>query len=273
MRFSSIGLAVAGCAAAAACLLASSAIAATSASAVLQKMAKAYGGRTVLDAIKTQRVNLSLSIQGQPSTVTTTTERPNRMLEVVSIPAMHLVVTTGFDGANGWVQDTYGHVKALSGDQLSEVSCQADDPVYDALHASKGSSITQEPSQTLDGKNYVVLQVSQKGCQPSTLLVDPKTYLISRLLAPQQTVDFSNYATDAAGEKYPRTLAITSALGTQVGTVTSIEDNVKIDDAIFAMPASAATPAAAPVSSPTPPTVTPAPATSAAPAPAPSKSP
>lgn len=279
MRCRSIGIAVAGCAAAAVCLAATSAGAAPAGSVILQKMAKAYGGRAVLDAIKTERITLSVTIQGQASTITTTTERPNRMLTEVSIPGMHLVVTTGFDGAHGWVQDTYGHVKALSGDQLSELGCQADDPIYDALHARTASSVMQEPSQTLDGKSYIVLQVSQKGCQPSTLLVDPRTYLIARVLGPQQTIDFSNYAIDSAGQKYPRTLVITSGFVTQIGTVTKMEDNVDIDDAIFAMPASAptpssSTPAPAPSGSPVTPAptaapVTPAPATSAAPAPSP----
>lgn len=214
---------------------------------IIAKIVAAYGGSQVLDAIKSTRQQISLTILGQPGIVTFTELLPDKFVETISIPGDHVSVTTGFDGKNGWKQDTYGHVKPLTGDELTAAICQANDPMDAVMRpgASK-AAVAVRPDQTEDGKRYTVLLVSQAGCPSTTLYVDPKTYLVSRLVADVQTTDFSNYATGPAGEKYPKTIAFSVMGQPTVGTVTSIEDNVSVDPSIFAMPSGSPAPSASP---------------------------
>ena len=204
---------------------------------VLAKIADAYGGRTVLDSIKTNIEQLSLTSQGQDTAVSYTHVLPDKFLEVVSIPALHVMVTTGYDGKTVWQKDSYGHVAALTGDRLATALCQANDPMDAILRpATSKAAVAVKPDQTLDGKKYIVLLISQAGCPSTTLYVDPKTYLVARWSNDLQTTDFSNYQTGPAGEKYPKSIVLTTPEGTAIATVTSEQDNVTVDPSIFAMP-------------------------------------
>ncbi len=194
-------------------------------------------------------MQMSLTSLGQPSTVTYTQVYPDRFLQVIAIPALHVTVTTAVNGAAGWQQDSYGHVQALSGDKLAAAECQAHDPMSTLLHPASGKGLfAMQPDATLDGKKYHVLLLSQPGCPSTTIYVDPKTYLVTRLTDDVATTDFSDFTTGPAGEKYPKTLSVTTAGVNALATITQKEDNVAVDDTIFAMPA--ASPAPAPSSSP-----------------------
>ena len=230
--------------------------------ALVAKVIEAYGGRTTLDSIKTVALVQALSVQGESGTITTTIEAPNKMLQVVSIPAYHATITTGFDGTNGWTSDAYGHVKALTGDQLTGLACQATNPFTTILHPDSTVTVTAQPDQTVGGKTYVILLLSKKDCPTRTFYLDPKTFLTARVDDGQQTHDLSDYDTGPLGEKYAKSDAV-EGLGS-VATVTSRKDNVPVDDSIFAMPKAAPDGGASPAS--------PAPAPAAA-SPAPSPSP
>lgn len=257
MRRFVIGLACAVCAFAAAGLTTDARAASTMPTAtVLSKMIVAAGGKDVLDTIKTSVQVVSLTVQGQSGTITTTVELPSKFIQVVSVPAFHLTVTTAFDGTNGWSSDAYGNVKALVGDQLTTTRCNSTDLVYAMLHPDPTIAFAVQPNQTVDGKSLMTVLVSQKDCPTITLLVDPKTYLPARYVSPLQTVDFSDYVKGPLGEAYPKTVVITGGIGTYYTTVTSVQDNPKVDESIFAMPATAQSPApaasAAPSASPAP---------------------
>jgi len=254
MRVRVIGTICAACAASAGVLFAPGAGSA-SVNPVVQKMIAAYGGSAVLDSIKTRHVVVAASIQGEAATITSTYAVPNRLLQVVTIPALHVTVTTGYDGANGWVRDSYAHVVPLTADQLAAFQCLADDPILELLQSSDALSV-QSSRSTVDGKQYDTLRVAQQGCSPLTLLVDENTHLISRVIDAEQTLDFSDYMAGAAGDMYPKTVVTTVAgFGTTVGTVTSEQVNAPVDDSIFTAPApgSTAAPAAnTPSASPAP---------------------
>ena len=232
--------------------------------AVIDKMIAAYGGRTVLDSIKTKVEVVSISIRGQAGTITSTEKKPNKFLEVISIPGLGFTSTTGFDGKSAWTSDAYGNVKALSGDQLNTVRCQAVDETSEMLHPDGSTAVAVRPNKTIDGKSYVTLLFSKSGCPSETLYVDPKTDLVVRTSSSDSTIVLSNYTSGPAGEKYPKTVTVTNAMATYVGTVTSLKDNPQVDDSAFAMPpmpspspaatgsptAAPAMPAASPTSSP-----------------------
>ncbi|HEY7992591.1 MAG TPA: hypothetical protein VID24_00095 [Candidatus Eremiobacteraceae bacterium] len=216
---------------------------------VVAKMIQAYGGSAVLDSIKTRIVVVNLPFQGEAATITMTYERPNRLVRVVEIPALRITETYGFDGTRGWVRDSYGHVQEMSGTDLSNFHCQAIDPILTLLQSGAAPSVISVRSSraTVDGKQYESLDVIEPGCPESTMLVDPATYLITRVSDTDQSADLSNYQIGSAGERYPKTVVTNSpGLGTTVETITSEQVNVTVDDSIFAMPAPGSSPAPAP---------------------------
>jgi len=247
-------------------VFAAAATAATKINPIVTKMIAAYGGSTVLNSIKPRVVTVAAAVQGEAATITTTYEFPNHLVQVIQIPALRVTYTTGYNGAVGWARDSYGQIQAQTGDQLTLLKCLADNPIEAVLKSGGGASdaSVQSSTTTEGGKNYDVLHVTQPGCPATTLLLDQTTHLVTRESTDTQKNDFSNYESDAGGEKYPRTV-VTSASGvTTVGTVTSVQDNVTLDPSIFSMPAPGSSPApapglATPVPSSTPGTVTPAP--------------
>jgi hypothetical protein len=218
-------------------------------------MIAAYGGRTVLDSIKSMQQTASFTLQGEAATLTSTQELPNKFIQVVSIPAYHAAQTTAFDGTQGWESDAFGHIRPLTGERLTLVRCQAIDITHAVLHLDPSIALAVQPNQTINGNTYIPLLFSPKGCLTSTLFVDPKTYLIGRFVNALQTIDFSDYTTGPLGEKYPKTAVVTAGVGTYVTTITALNDNVPIDESIFSMPAGSSpssAPSLAPSPSPTP---------------------
>jgi hypothetical protein len=217
---------------------------------VISKMIAAYGGKDVLDSIKTSIQVVALTVQGQSGTITTTIEVPSKFIQVVSVPVFHATVTTAFDGTNGWTSDAYGNVKTLAGDQLTLTRCEATDLTYAMLHPDPSIVLAVQPNATIDGKSLITLLMSQKNCPTVTLYVDPKTFLLSRYVSALQTIEYSDYTAGPLGEKYPKTAVSTGGIGTYYTTVTSVQDNPKLDESIFAMPVTAQP--AAPTPTPTP---------------------
>ena len=162
---------------------------------------------------------------------------------------MRITETYGFDGTRGWVRDPYGHVQEMSGSDLSTFRCQAIDPILTLLQSASAPSVISVRSSrvTVDGKTYESLDVVEQNCPEATMLVDPATYLITRVSDVEQSANLSNYQTGSAGERYPKTVVTSSpGLDTTVETITSEQVNVAVDESIFAMPAPGSSPAPAP---------------------------
>jgi hypothetical protein len=158
-------------------------------STVISKIITAYGGKDVLDSIKTAVQVVSLTVQGQSGTITTTIEVPSKFVQIVSVPAFHATVTTAFDGTTGWSSDAYGNVKAITGDQLTLTRCQATDLSYSLLHPDPSIVFAVQPNATINGKSLITMLMSQKDCPTVTLYVDPKTFLLARYVSALQTID------------------------------------------------------------------------------------
>lgn len=242
---------------------------------LVAKMIVAYGGSSVLSGIKTRAVTITAAIQGEAGTITTTYARP-KLVQVIQIPALHVTVTYGYDGSIGWTRDTQGLVQQQTDDQLTVLKCLTNNPLEDVLGSGGGpTDYTLKVSRsTVDGKQYDQLDVTRPGCPPTMMLVDTTTHLVAREVIGSQTSDFSNYQTDPAGERYPKTVVTSSGGITTVGTVTDVEDNVTVNDAMFAMPAPRSSPVPIPgltpiPAPPSPPTSIASPAATSPPVPAP----
>jgi hypothetical protein len=239
-----------------------------SAASILSNVTQAYGGRAVLAAIKNEIIVVDLTIGGQQATSTTMIAAPNKYMTVIDVPGMHAKVSRGFDGAVAWATDAYGVVRSLTGDSANAVKCEAIDANETSLFPDRWpTTVKAQPSQTVDGKTYLVLSIEPRGCEKSTAFVDPKTYLIMRYATTGQTSAFSNFQNGPSGEKYAKSIEVTGGMGVLLGTVTSVRANVPLDPSAFSIPSAAAPPPpVAPTASPAPsasPTGSPAPAPSA----------
>lgn len=266
MKATAFGLTCALCAACAVASAVPSAGATSKVNPVVAKMIAAYGGTAVLSAIKTRAVTVSAAIQGEAATITTTYAWP-KLVQVIEIPALRVTVTYGYDGSRGWTRDSQGLVQEQTADQLGDLRCLTNNPLEELLGSGGGTSdlSVQSSRATVDGTQYDKLDVTRPGCPTTTMLVDTTTHLVSHQTTGSQTSDFSNYQSDPAGERYPKTV-VTSAMGvTTVGTVISIEDNITVDDSMFAMPTSRSSPVPVPGLTPMP-TPAPPPASTVTPA-------
>lgn len=266
MRAKVFGLICAALAASVAAFSGPSQVAAAKVNPVVAKMIDAFGGASVLASIKTRVVTIAVAVQGESALITTTYERPNRLVQVEQIPALHVTLTYGYDGTQAWARDTYGHVQAETGDDLTRLKCLADGAIEAVLDSGGASDASIQSSRaTVDGKQYDVLRVTQPGCPETTLFLDTTTHLVARETNGSQTNDYSNYAADPAGQQYPKTVVASADGVTSVGTVTSVQDNITLDPSIFTMPAPGSSPAPAPGLA----TATPSPSPTAVPSPSP----
>jgi hypothetical protein len=227
---------------------------AESADSIVSKVVQAYGGRAALASIKNQIIVVELDIGGQPATSTTTIAAPNKYMTVIEVPGLQTKISRGYDGAVAWETDSYGVVRPLTGQRATSVLCEAIDANETSLFPDRWpTKVEAQPSQTVDGKSYLVLSIEPRGCEKSTAYVDPKTYLIMRYATAGQTSAFSNFQNGPAGEKYAKSIEVTGSMGVLQGTVTSVRANVPLDPSAFAMPSAAAPrPPVAPTASPAP---------------------
>jgi hypothetical protein len=243
---------------------------------VLSKMTAAYGGRAVLDSIVSRIVVTDLNVRGQAARATITVKAPDKYLQRVEIPAFGIDTTVGFDGTTAWTRTAQGLVEAATGDALRNIRCQAINQNNTLTHPGGWpTTIALQKSQTVDGKSYLIIQVTPRGCDAFSVYIDPKTYLSERVVDPAQTTIFMSYARGPRGELYPkRVIAQTATAGTVIATVSSVQDNPPLADSAFTMPPPPPSPSPAPSSTPAPSaSVAPAASPAVSPAPQPSPSP
>jgi hypothetical protein len=106
------------------------------------------------------------------------------------------------------------------------------------------------PNATLDGKPYIVLQLTPKDCPVETDYIDPATYTIHRVDTVGQISTFADFKKGPQGEIYPSTIVETGPSGVIVATITSVQDNTTVDPSIFAMPSPPASASPAPSAAP-----------------------
>lgn len=220
------------------------------AASVLAKMVAADGGEATLDSIKTQVIAARATIAGQDVAITTTWSVPGGWRQDLDFSAYHVKVIEAYDGTTAWASDAYGHVKILTGDQEQQVRCGAIEADPRGLRSSgRQTAMEVSPRKVIDGKSYIVLTVTPKGCPGTVDYVDPKTYLIKKVETSTQTLTFSNYKKGPKGELYPSLVLTFGAQGVVVVTITSIKDNVALDPSVFSVPPS---PSPSPAASTTP---------------------
>lgn len=219
---------------------------------VLNKMLDAMGGRKILEAIKDTTIKGTVEISDPypiKAPITMYQKEPNMMrLDIfISIPEanVEMTMTQAYDGEKGWMINPQTMATEEMPDFLTkEFSRQA--LGNDAfLNPQKlGITYALKPKATIEGKDYIVLEMTLTDGHKNTFFLDPATYLTYK----QQTksVDQSGAEVDSETflsnyQKVGGTMVAYSMRvlhnGTEAQKVTleGVTYNSNLEDAFFKM--------------------------------------
>jgi len=148
------------------------------ASDILEKMIETQGGRKLLEAIKDSTITGTIEmIQfGMNGSLTMYQKEPNKMR--MDIEVMGMVITQAFDGETAWwVNPQTGSSEEMPEKQSEDMKRQAlgNDSLLNP--AKYGITYTFKGKETIEEKDYLVLEQTYSDGFKATLYIDPQTYL------------------------------------------------------------------------------------------------
>jgi outer membrane lipoprotein-sorting protein len=146
---------------------------------IVAKMIKAQGGKAALEKIKDSTLTGTMEIiqMGMSGSLTYYQKEPNKMR--MDMEFMGMAMTQAYDGENAWgVNPQTGGIEDMPEDQAKEMRRQSlgNDAV---LHPEKyGITYAYKGKETIEGKEYYVLEQTFEDGFTSTLYIDTKTDLL-----------------------------------------------------------------------------------------------
>ena len=219
---------------------------------VIEKHLAALGGRAALAKVKsrtmTGTIALSTPVGELSGPVEVTNMAPNKSrtlikLDLSAVGAGEMTVDQRFDGTAGFVADSMQGNRDISGDQLEGMR-NATFPTPFLDYKERGVTVELGAKEKVGARDAFVLTVKSKTGPAVRQLIDAETYLplrvVTKIELPQigtveQTSDFSDLR-DVDGVKVPFTIKSSSTAQSFTITLTKVEHNGKIDEALFSKP-------------------------------------
>jgi zinc protease len=203
---------------------------------ILNKYVEVIGGKENVEKIKDRTMTLKGSVQGMDISVVIYQKYPNKLFQTIDIGGMYKMKTT-FDGEKGKA-DQMEQVQDLAGDQLEEMKGSGMDAMLD--YSKYGFKTELSSMENINGKEAYKITLTSATGKKSTQYYSVETgFLIrsvSQISSPQgtvtQTTDMDDYR-DVQGMKYPFKLSQNFGPQTIDLTVSSIETNTGLSDALF----------------------------------------
>jgi len=150
---------------------------------ILNKMIDAAGGRKTLEGIKDTMFSGTMDIlqYGISGTVTFYHKEPNKFRQDMEFEGMPSAMTMATDGETAWMTNFQtGGVEDIPASDQVEFNNQALNFGFSWLLSSEkyGISYTDKGKETIDGKDYLVLEQTAPGDLTTTYYIDPETYLV-----------------------------------------------------------------------------------------------
>jgi outer membrane lipoprotein-sorting protein len=210
---------------------------------ILNKMIEAQGGKAVIENIKDTTLTGDMEIiqMGITGSINIYSKEPNMMR--IDAEVMGMVMTQAFDGENGWqVNPQTGSIEDMSEEQENDFKRQA--LGNDAfLHPEKyGITFESKGKETLEGKEYYILEQIFSDGYTATLFVDAKTYLLYKTKAKSTNqmgveVDTESFISDykkVEGVMIPHYMKVLQDGEEAVTmTFTEISFNTGLEDSFF----------------------------------------
>ena len=148
------------------------------AGAILEKMFKAQGGKELLKAAKNVTISGTMELvqQGLEGTITIYAKDPEKRR--MDIEIMGMLITQAYDGETAWFTNPQtGAVEEMTEDQTIQMKREAIG--YNAyLYPEKyGITFTYKSKETIEEKDYHVLEMKYPDDFKVMIYVDTETYL------------------------------------------------------------------------------------------------
>ncbi len=214
--------------------------------AILEKYLSAAGGEQAVRKIVSRVEKGTVDLGQRQFPIDVFSKSPGKRLSVMHLPNGES--STAFDGTKGWLSVPGRPVRSMSSGEAEAAAMDAD--LHFAVDVRKAFSdfdlaelgkINEQPTQVVVGM--------REGKPPVKLYFDEQSGLLVRLVRYADTplglyptqIDYSDYR-EAEGVKVPYRWTIARPGGQFTIQVQSLQQNVPLDDAKFAPPASAPTP-------------------------------
>lgn len=207
---------------------------------ILGKYLAAAGGAEALHKIKTRVQKGTVDTGGEQYPIEIYSEGPEKRLSISHASFGESV--TAFNGQAGWLSTARGvHPMNASERQSARIDAQLYFPVQ---LRELYQEFTVLPGETIEGHATFLVTASGTSTPPLRLFFDQQSGLLLRLVRYSETplgrnpleVDYADYR-DAGGLKIPYQWTLTRTNGSFTIRVSSIQQNVPIDEKLFVMPA------------------------------------
>lgn len=212
---------------------------------IIEKSIAAAGGRAAMEKLTSTAAKGMLELPGTEtlSAIEFYAKAPNKRLIVTTIEN-YGQVKQGCDGQTAWIQDPQRGLIELSGAELETMRREA---VFNGPLKWRDlyPKVELKGMEKIGARDAYVVELTPADGKPIRQYFDAQSFLLVRqvvsLPSPQGamdvTVDFSDYRDIGGGIKAPFRVKQRMPTGNLIITLTEMENNVKLDDAMFAKPA------------------------------------
>ncbi len=220
---------------------------------VIEKYLTALGGRAALAKLTSRSTTGTMTLTTPAGDVSgpieTLNQQPNKSrtlikMDLTSLGAGPMTIDQRFDGTSAYVLDSLRGNRDITGNQLENMKNSVfPNPFLN--YKERGMTVELAGKEKVGEREAYVLIVKPKSGSVARQFVDAESYLPVKLVVKidipeigqvEQTSEFSDYR-DVDGIKIPFTVKATSAVQSFTISVTKVEHNVKIDEALFSKPA------------------------------------
>ena len=219
---------------------------------VVEKSIAAMGGRAAMEKIKTRVMTGSIALStpaGEiPGSIEIQNAVPNKVRTVIkadlsSFGAGALLIDQRFDGTVGYVLDNLQGDRAITGNQLDNMKANSFPHPF-LTYKAQGATVKLAANDKVGNRDVFVLLFAPPVGSPVKQFIDVETFLpvrtvvtvdLPQLGAVEQTAESSDFR-DVDGVKVPFKLQVTNSVQGFTVTFAKIENNVAVDDKMFAKP-------------------------------------
>jgi len=210
-----------------------------SADQILAKYLAAVGGPGALYKVKTRIQKGTIDAMGEQYPIEVYSEAPEKRISI-SHPSFGESVTA-FNGEAGWLANVRG-IHPMSGQEAAAARVDAQlyfparvKELFPDLRVQPGESISGHQTYLIAGKGTGLPPVKLYFDQQSGLLLRQVRYAETPLGKNPTQIDYADYR-DADGIKIPFQWTLTRTNGSFTIRITSMQQNVPVDEKLFVMP-------------------------------------
>lgn len=221
---------------------------------IIEKHLAAAGGRAALgkltSRIATGTISLTTPAGELGGTLEVFAKAPNKSrtlvkLDLSALGGGQVISDQRFDGATGYVIDTFNGNREITGSQLDALK-NGSFPTPLLTYRDAGSAATLAGTEKVGEKDAYIILLTPKTGPPVRMFIDAESFMLVktaiRINVPQlggdieQVQEFTDFH-DVDGIKVP--YAVRSSTSVQVvnATLSDVKHNTEIDDSSFVRPA------------------------------------